>query len=262
MALYAQVGGLVPLAAIVFPNLVAHPWGQDTGLLAALSGTLFAVGYVGLYRAFASGPLSVTSPVASAQAAFAALLAVIFLREVPSAPELLGIGSVALGILLSSTDRLDLALRSVRRTGGTGHALLAAVSLGGLLVVLSPLGERMGALEAALATRGVGVLVILLLAALGGGVPRPPATRQLGSALVVGLLDALGMTAYVLAATTGRVVIVSVLASLYSVVAVVLAFTLLRERLAAHQLAGLALIFAGIALMVGGDAVTWSGRPA
>lgn len=48
---------------------------------------------------------------------------------------------------------------------------------------------------------------------------------------------------------TGQVAVVSVLTSLYSAVAVVLAWVFLREKLHWGQWAGIGLIFVGIALV-------------
>ena len=55
-----------------------------------------------------------------------------------------------------------------------------------------------------------------------------------------------------LASTRGLLSVVSVLASLYPVVLVALARVLLHERIAQHQLAGVAVALGGVALISAG----------
>lgn len=69
---------------------------------------------------------------------------------------------------------------------------------------------------------------------------------------LVGLLDTGANGLFALATTQGYLSIVSVLGSLYPVVTVLLAFSILRERLAPHQIAGAAATLAGVALVAAG----------
>jgi drug/metabolite transporter (DMT)-like permease len=85
---------------------------------------------------------------------------------------------------------------------------------------------------------------------------RRPALELRRSALpfivAVGLLDTGANGLFALATTQGYLSIVAVLGSLYPVVTVVLAYLMLRERVAAYQLAGAAATLAGIALIAAG----------
>jgi drug/metabolite transporter (DMT)-like permease len=67
--------------------------------------------------------------------------------------------------------------------------------------------------------------------------------------VAVGILDTGANGLFALATTEGYLSLVAVLGSLYPVVTVLLAFGVLRERIAAHQLAGAAATLAGIALI-------------
>ena len=83
-----------------------------------------------------------------------------------------------------------------------------------------------------------------------------PQVRLARSALpfivTVGILDTAANGLFALATTQGYLSIVSVLGSLYPVVTVLLAFGVLRERIARHQLAGAVATLAGVALIAAG----------
>ena len=67
--------------------------------------------------------------------------------------------------------------------------------------------------------------------------------------VAVGILDTGANGLFALATTEGYLSLVAVLGSLYPVVTVLLAFGVLRERIARHQMAGAAATLAGIALI-------------
>ncbi len=70
--------------------------------------------------------------------------------------------------------------------------------------------------------------------------------------VAVGILDTGANGLFALATTQGYLSLIAVLGSLYPVVTVLLAFGLLRERIAPHQLAGAAATLAGVALIAAG----------
>ncbi len=67
--------------------------------------------------------------------------------------------------------------------------------------------------------------------------------------VAVGILDTSANGLFALATTQGFLSLVAVLGSLYPVVTVVLAYLVLRERLARHQLVGVVGALAGVALI-------------
>jgi drug/metabolite transporter (DMT)-like permease len=68
----------------------------------------------------------------------------------------------------------------------------------------------------------------------------------------IGALNISALALYSYASTRGLVAIVAVLASLYSVVTVLLAYALLGERLRGIQLAGVVAAFAGVVCLAAG----------
>jgi drug/metabolite transporter (DMT)-like permease len=101
---------------------------------------------------------------------------------------------------------------------------------------------------ALLLARGVSVtMCICALATLKGR--RHPRSGDLPAVLAVGVLDVGANGLYAVASTKGLLSVVSVLGSLYPVTTVILAWALLHERLARVQQVGVALAFAGVALI-------------
>ena len=70
--------------------------------------------------------------------------------------------------------------------------------------------------------------------------------------IAVGVFDTSANLLFGLASKRGLLSVVSVLASLYPVVLVALARVLLHERIAQHQLAGVAVALGGVALISAG----------
>ncbi len=86
--------------------------------------------------------------------------------------------------------------------------------------------------------------------------PAPPRLRYdraaLPSLALIGLLDVGANAFFAIGTETGLLSVVSVLASLYPVATVVLARTLLDEKLVAIQAAGVAIALAGVAMIAAG----------
>ena len=96
---------------------------------------------------------------------------------------------------------------------------------------------------------------LLLVAAIA--VLRQPwrmGTDLLPRLVIVGTLDMVGNAAFILAAQTGQLAIAAVLSSLYPVTTVILAITILRERVTRSHLVGIALTALAIVLIGVGSA--------
>ena len=126
-------------------------------------------------------------------------------------------------------------------------ALTAAVCMG-LVLLGYDATARYDPLWAMLAGRmsSAAIFAVVFLALR----PRVKVARSaLPFIVVVGLLDTGANGLFAIATTQGYLSLVAVLGSLYPVVTVMLAFGVLRERIAPHQLAGAAATLAGIALI-------------
>jgi drug/metabolite transporter (DMT)-like permease len=169
--------------------------------------------------------------------------------ERPSSLQLAGVGLAIVGVIAASLEK-QLDARGRRIGAGVGFALLAALGFGCSLIALSKAAAG-SALWVPLSMRAVGVPLIVTTVL----VLRPPAEglRASWRLLVgVGVCDTTANLLFGLATKRGLLSVVSVLASLYPVVLVALARLLLHERIAKHQLAGVAVVLGGVALISAG----------
>jgi drug/metabolite transporter (DMT)-like permease len=245
--LASQAAGLVFIAIVV---AIFRP-GLPTGAEFAWGGLAGAIGVLGLaafYRGLSIGAMGIVGPI-SATGVVVPLVYGLARGERPSALQLAGVALAVVGVVAASIERVVDAHGS-RIGAGVGYALLAALGFGGSLVALSKAAAG-GALWAPLSMRAVGVPIVvcavLFLRPVADGVAA--SWRLL---VGVGVFDTSANMLFGLASTRGLLSVVSVLASLYPVVLVALARVLLHERIAQHQLAGVAVALGGVALISAG----------
>ena len=242
-----QAAGLVFIAivvAIVRPGLptgAQFAWG-------ALAGVVGVFGLSAFYRGLAVGAMGIVGPL-SATAAVVPLAYGLARGERPSTLQLLGVALAFIGVIAASVER-HVNVHGSRIGPGVGYALLAALGFGFSLIALSKAAAG-GALWAPLSMRSAGLPLILI--ALLFLRPSTVGLRASWWLLIgVGIFDTSANMLFGLASTRGLLSVVSVLASLYPVVLVALARFLLHERIARHQLAGVAVALGGVALFSAG----------
>jgi drug/metabolite transporter (DMT)-like permease len=241
---YVQVAGLAAIALIVAVRArgPAHP-AAFFAVPAAISGTLGLYSY---YRGMAVGAMSVVAPIAGASAAVPVVFGVAT-GDRPSVVTGIGIAAALIGVVLASRER---RAGGSRVAAGVGLALLAAIGFGCYFPPMHAAGDA-DFWWAALLFRITSTSVILAAAL----VRRPPLRIERPDVLflaLVGVGDMTGNLLFAAASSRGLVSVTSVLASLYPIVTVVLAATVLRERVARTQQAGVVLTLAGVALISAG----------
>lgn len=245
--------GVGLLAIAILLALLARPVPADERLLLSLpAGAAIVAGLGLLYLALARGPVIVAAPVAALGA------------TIPVAAGLLGgdplNGPIAAGLAFALLGSLAAGYRSnADETSGevaVGALLAVGAALGiGAYFTLFHAASAADPFWATGAMRGTGWLLALGFLV----VRRPPRFGALGGlsrpvllALVaIGIFSVVGDSAFATASRQGDLSVVSVLASLYPVVTVLLGLTLLGERVRGVQLAGVALAITGIALLAG-----------
>ena len=242
--LYVQLSGLAAIALIVaIRGRAPSDWAALLALPAAISGTLGLYAY---YRGMVVGAMSVVAPIAGVSAAIPVVVGIAS-GDRPSPAKIAGIVCAIAGVYL--------AAREPRRTGtriaaGVGLALLAALGFGGYFPFMHAAG-RADFWWASLFFRMTSSSVILTAVATR----RPPLAidaRDFPVLFLVGFGDMFGNLLFAAASSRGLVSIVSVLASLYPVITVLLARAVLSERVAHAQEAGVVLTLAGVALISAG----------
>ncbi len=242
--LYVQASGLVAIAVIVaVRGRGPADWTALLAVPAAVSGTLGLYAY---YRGMAVGAMSVVAPIAGVSAALPVVVGVIS-GDRPSTLKVAGIVCALGGVYLAAHEPGG---TGGGLAAGVGLALLAALGFGGYFPFMHAAG-RADFWWASLFFRMTSTSVILSSVAI-----RRPALAVRKSDLpllvFVGFGDMFGNLLYAAASSRGLVSIVSVLASLYPVVTVLLARAVLTERVARTQEGGIVLTLAGVALISAG----------
>lgn len=224
-------------------------------LVAALLNT---VSYLALYRALEVGLLAIVSPIVSGYAAVTFVLAVLS-GEMLSLSHEIGIGTVLIGVVLAAipferTGNTMLSAPASLRPGtfplGVGWALTASLGFGVTFWLLGvAVTPSLGGIAPVWLFRLTPLCLLAPLSALLHQQIHLPHGQVWWAIVGLGLLDTVAFVASMLGLATGQIAVVSVLTSLYSAVAVVLAWVFLREKLHWGQWAGIGLIFVGIALV-------------
>jgi drug/metabolite transporter (DMT)-like permease len=241
----AQPVGLALLAAAV--AIRGHgPPGAEV-LWACLAAVFGTSGLVAFYRGMAAGAISLVAPIAGTAAVVPVVWA-LARGEHPSGLQELGFVLVLGGVVATSWERTP---GRARLTAGAGWAALALVAFGGYYVPMHA-ASRHDFLWASLVFRSTSTtLVWLVVLALGrrlrGIRPHLPVLAA------IGVFDTGGNVLFAAASQEhGLLSVVSVLASLYPVVTVLLARTALRERVQRTQEVGVVVTLAGVALVSAG----------
>lgn len=234
--------------------------GWQTWLWTLLAIFLNIVSSLALYRAFEVGVITIVSPIAASYAALTVLLAVLA-GEVISQTHGIGIAASLLGVVLAATPitwklgaraivNATTAPRTSRFTGGIGLAMLASVGYG---IAFWLFGFRvtpvLGGILPVWLVRLITPCVLAIFAPITRQSIRVPRGRVWWYIAGVGILDTAAFVAATVGYTTAQVSIVSVLASLFSAVTVLLAWIFLRERLQWNQWLGVGIIFIGVTLV-------------
>ena len=210
-----------------------------TAVIAGIGGV---IGLGGLYGGMAVGAMSVVAPISSAAAVIP--VAVGLARgERPGALQLVGMAIVLAGVVLVSREP---GAGGARLAAGAGLAVLAAAGFGSYFVFFDVANED-GVAWAIVLSRGTAT-ALAFAAFLATASPRP--TRALLVPMVaVGIFDVSANGLLALALQEGLVSLVSVLASLYPVTTLALAYVVLHERVGRVQAVGAGVALAGVALI-------------
>jgi drug/metabolite transporter (DMT)-like permease len=267
--LTAQVSGLL-LAAIVtlafgLPLLSPHTLALSLiwGIIVGAAG---AGGYLMLYKALHHGPLSVASPLVSAQGAVTLVLAVVLLHELPGTWQAMFLGVIFGGIMLAAAN-----LREVGKLApgallspGVACALISMLCFGFFVFGLGEASRATYWLLVVVWSRIFSCLILTVFLrpqgsevgketneaaglAEAAGTAKRYGLHWLCGAAIVGMLDIGGVLLLgFVTATGGPIGIVGMVSSAYGLIPLVCGILLFRERPAANQIAGVALLIAGL----------------
>jgi drug/metabolite transporter (DMT)-like permease len=249
--LASVIGGVIVAAALPFaaspgPNAAALAW----GFVAGLGGTL---GAFALYLGFRNAAFSVAGPLSAVAAAGFSVLAGLLYGERPTALALTGIALALPAIVgVSASAGGEAGPPAGRQAAGVVYGLVAGAFFALLFIGLDRAGSGSGLWPVAAAAAGELMAALVAAAAVHSFVLCGGRARLL--AMIAGVAGAAGTILFFFASDRGFLAITAVLTSLYPAVTIVLARTVLGERLTALRLAGLGLAGVCVSLIAVGGA--------
>ncbi len=214
---------------------------------AGAAGVCGAAGLLALYRALASGRMSVASPVAAVLSATMPVAVGTVVDGLPGGWQVGGFGLALLGVWLISQDLSGLSGLTGLKWKELGLPVVAGLGFGLFFILMDRVSAA--AVFWPLASARTVALVVLAAFAWGTGQLRLLAREHLPLTTLVGVFDAGGNAFYLLAAQAGRLDVSAVLSSLYPASTVWLAWLILKERITRWQLVGVAAALAAIVLI-------------
>lgn len=199
------------------------------------------------YAAMRIGQIALVAPLVSTEGAIAAVIALLVGESVAPAAGLT-LALIAVGIVLASLPERGFAATaaSARHPEAVALAIAAAASFGVSLYAAGRAGAALPSAWVVLSARLVGSVLVTLPLALSG---RLELTRQaLPLVVTSGVCEVLGFIAYTNGARHG-IAVAAVLSSQFGALAALAGFLLFKEQLSRIQVAGVAVVLVGVALL-------------
>ena len=256
--LASVIGGVIVAAALPFaaspgPNAAALAW----GFVAGLGGTL---GAFALYLGFRNAAFSVTAPLSAVASAGFSVLAGLLYGERPTPlaltgivlalPAIVGVSASAGGA--EAAEGAPAGAPAGRQAAGVVYGLVAGAFFALLFIGLDRAGSGSGMWPVAAAAAGEVAAALVAAVAVHSFVLCGGRARLL--AVTAGVAGAAATILFFYASHQGFLAVTAVLTSLYPAVTIVLARTVLGERLTALRLAGLGLAGVCVSLIAVGGA--------
>lgn len=225
-----------------------------------IAGLCHVLGLALSYRAFEIGKLALVSPISSSFAIVTALLAV-STRESPPPPVLVGAALLFAGLVLATRPQKSEPDEAKKGHRGVPEAIGSALAYGVMFWMMKPAEAHLGpvlplivlkVMATGLALLGLSTAQRNLTSAVpaeDSAAPRSSPALLLALAIGSALLDSLAWLSFNAGDRLGFTTVVTALASLFSVVTILLAWLFLKERLARTQWMGIAVILFGVLLV-------------
>jgi drug/metabolite transporter (DMT)-like permease len=233
--------GAIAFTVVVAAAIEGNPTGMDLAW-GALAGVGSGLGGVFLYRGLAAGRMGVVAPVSAVGAAIVPVVVGVATGERPALLVWLGIAAAVPGIWLVSREPGEGSVAA-----GLVDGVLAGVGFGLLFAAIGQVPEGAGYWPLALA-QVTALLAVVGAATALGAQWRPTARSEVTGGLLAGALASAAALCFLLASQSGLLTVAAVLASLYPAVTILLAATVLRERIHGGQALGLA--FCGLCVVL------------
>ena len=244
-----------PISALIITIAAVFVGGEFSWrsmLFGAASGVVMALAMWWFYIALAEGPMSVVSPLTAVIVAGIPVIVGVIMGERPSLISYGGIALAIVAVILVSREPPGVAdhtvsgARAARFTRRVAWFTVGSGVCFALSFVFTHQIETGTGLWPLVVARTVASAIVIAVAAGVRQLARPP-RAILGFAVLVAVLDVIGVVTLLYALQEGLLSLVAVLISLYPAVTVLLAVLVLKERVGRWQIAGMGLALAAVA---------------
>jgi drug/metabolite transporter (DMT)-like permease len=247
------ISQLVSLLLLALLAVLSGETVPDSGdlLIGGLAGVVGAIGLIGLYRALASSAMGLVAPVTAVVAAGLPVIAAALTEGLPLPRHLLGFAAALAGVWFISRGG-DSAKGMVVHPRDLLLPLFAGATFGTFFILIDQVSDR--AIYWPLVAARVASITFISATIFANRLRYRGTTKRLGSGqlpliFLTGLLETSGNVFFALATAAGRLDIAAVLASLYPAGTVLLAWFVLKEKLAPWQWVGVAASLLAIVLI-------------
>jgi drug/metabolite transporter (DMT)-like permease len=231
---------LLVLSAVLIPE-------GDNSLrdiaLGGIAGVCGAAGLVALYSSLARGPMGVVAPVTAVAAAIIPVIFSILNEGLPAMEVFVGfvIALIAVWLISQGGQEAKIHLSDLRLP------IFAGFGFGIFFILIDQVSSN-AILWPLVSARSASILVVFIVGMLSRNIELPVLTR-LPIIALAGIFDTGGNIFFALATRVGRLDISAILGSLYPAATVVLAWIILKERLATQQWIGILLALVAVILI-------------
>jgi drug/metabolite transporter (DMT)-like permease len=242
-----MVIGLVLTLPLVAASGIPHRLDGTPGLWLIVAGAGNVGGLLFAYGAMRIGQIALVAPLISTEGAVAAVIAFLVGESVAPAAGLT-LAVIAVGIVLASVPERRFAetVASERHWEAVALAGGAALTFGVSLYAAGRAGAALPSVWVVLSARLIGSAFVTLPLALTG---RLRLTRQaLPLVAIAGVCEVLGFLAYTTGARHG-IAVAAVLSSQFGALAAIGGYLLFKDQLSRMQVAGVAVVLVGVAVL-------------
>ena len=254
---YVRFLGLIPPGLVIIFQVVFKSLDYaaiDLGSLlifGTMIGVLISIIYLVYYKGLEIGSVSIVTTVTSAWFAVSVILAVIFLRETPTALQVLVISTILVGIgTLSDFRSVSFhQIFSSDRTSGFSHAVFCMFTLGTVTVLAKPMIEAGGPFLGSAYTHMLSSVFLFLIIRWRGISLGFTIKDNLKYVVGAAFFDATGIMLFFMALLISPITLVTPIMAAHPLATMTCARLFDKERTSAIQNVGIFLTLGGIILL-------------
>ncbi len=212
-------------------------------VIGGFAGVCGAAGLVALYSGLARGPMGVVAPVTAVAAAIIPVIFSTLNEGLPAMEVFVGfiIALIAVWLISQGGQEAKIHLSDLRLP------IFAGFGFGIFFILIDQVSSN-AILWPLVSARSASILVVFIIGMVSRNIELPVLTR-LPIIALAGIFDTGGNIFFALATRVGRLDISAILGSLYPAATVVLAWIILKERLALRQWIGILLALVAVILI-------------